>query len=674
MDQKTASSTALYSLAMLKANWDRQNRTYLDSFLPFVLECVKQEKSGWVSLPELQVRIATQFGLTIPQGVLKSIVSRGSRTKVLELSNQMVKSLREQDGSDFTKSRNKAVREQNALVQKFVRYVKERYGQDLEEDEAETLLLAHVEVSSLPILKYVVTGEGFDSGIEVGKKNSFLIGSFIDHLCGADPEGMSYLETLVKGSMLAGYLYMPDPGTVEMTFKSTSLVLDTAVSIDALGFHGSCEQECAQEWLQLAHQLGADLVCLRDTVVELDGILEATQKALREPAYSPMAGNSVYRTFYSWKYDSSDVALIRSRLEQLLRAQHIRIEHYAKAADDLRESDSLTALLQQEVHYAHPEPREHDLKALLTVNAMREGRANLRLEKCGAVFVTNNNALARAALKFLRPTQLGDAPLAMTATDLCTIMWLKRPLIAPDLPRKRLVADCYAALRPDEHLWKAFLDEAETLRQRGETSADDYYLLRYSLQTDRALMEQTLGEPDRVTEDTVQGVLKGVREAIRKELKQQLAQEAGQAAKQETLPLDTPDVPRFTGARESAYEIAHRAMLTTYANRAASVLVWVVRIAVSLVLAAGLVLSLPVSTPAISFFGKAGGTVASIVLFIVLAAYSLLAFANVGFGFSLHPWFLRLEARAASRLFLWLVKVFVPSKEEHVALPDLSSE
>jgi hypothetical protein len=59
----------------------------------------------------------------------------------------------------------------------------------------------------------------------------------------------------------------------------------------------------------------------------------------------------------------------------------------------------------------------------------------------------------RAARRFFAAGYDGFTwPLAVLDHDLATLAWLKRPLQAPDLPRKQIIADCYAALRPEGRL------------------------------------------------------------------------------------------------------------------------------------------------------------------------------------------------------------------------------
>jgi hypothetical protein len=118
----------------------------------------------------------------------------------------------------------------------------------------------------------------------------------------------------------------------------------------------------------------------------------------------------------------------------------------------------------------------------------------------------------------------------LTDYTLTNLLWLKKPTAAPDLPRKRIIADCYAATRPTEPLWRLYLEEINKLNQRGEVSPEDYYLLRHSLEAESALMDATLDSDKAFTQGTVPEILRVVRANI--EAQKQAEVETERASKE----------------------------------------------------------------------------------------------------------------------------------------------
>jgi hypothetical protein len=99
-------------------------------------------------------------------------------------------------------------------------------------------------------------------------------------------------------------------------------------------------------------------------------------------------------------------------------------------------------------------------------------------------------------------------------------------LTAPDLPKKRIIADCYAATQPDTRLWKRYLAEIDKLEKSKNLTADDYYLLRHSIEAKSALMDLTRGEEDAFTAGTVPEILDLVHSRVKADLRSKLESES----------------------------------------------------------------------------------------------------------------------------------------------------
>ena len=149
-------------------------------------------------------------------------------------------------------------------------------------------------------------------------------------------------------------------------------------------------------------------------------------------------------------------------------------------------------------------------------------------ENCRAAFVTPNTSLARASREFFEEEYGKHWPIAITDDDLTTLLWLRQSLTSPDLPRQKLLADAYAALEPGA-VWTRFLDEIEKLHTEGQLSDDDYVYFRYSLDAKTALMQETLGEADRMTADVVHEVVKRAQNQHRDTIRDEVFEVASQS-------------------------------------------------------------------------------------------------------------------------------------------------
>ena len=160
--------------------------------------------------------------------------------------------------------------------------------------------------------------------------------------------------------------------------------------------------------------------------------------------------------------------------------------------------------------------RQHDVDSVAAIFRLRKGKPFHRIEHCRGVFVTNNVALARASNKFFGER---DHEIAHCLTDftLSNLLWLAQPDALPELPRRQIIADAYAATQPDSRLWEQYVSKIEALKTRGDISADDYFSLRFAQEARSSLMEITLGVRHAITEGTIRDVMQSTRAKIQAE-------------------------------------------------------------------------------------------------------------------------------------------------------------
>jgi hypothetical protein len=182
------------------------------------------------------------------------------------------------------------------------------------------------------------------------------------------------------------------------------------------------------------------------------------------------------------------------------------------------------------INYRNPAARVHDVDCLSAISRLRKNSSSIQVENPRAVFVTANASLAKAShLYFSKYLKKPEFPHCIADYALGNLMWLKNPTQSPNLPYKRLLADFYAALQPSDDLWQSYLIEIDKLQKDKEIGEEDYYLLRYSLTSRRALMDITKGEISAFSEGTISQVLEIAKENIRADLQKQLVEERARA-------------------------------------------------------------------------------------------------------------------------------------------------
>jgi hypothetical protein len=280
------------------------------------------------------------------------------------------------------------------------------------------------------------------------------------------------------------------------------------------------------ELLALLKQYDASLCCFNITYEEIQGILDAIAASLHRAGPRSIFGPSM-EYFVESGRTASDIELLVARLPQKLKDLTISIVQKPLYEEKFQiDERRFEETIENAIHYVNPRARVHDVDCISAIARLRRGQESSYPEECKALFITSNVDLAQATNRFFRrEASPGTVTPCMTDYALGNLLWLKNPTIAPDLPKKQLLAQAYAAMQPSEQLWKKYLNEVTRLQEGERISTEDYYLLRYSLAAKSILMDVTDGDEETFTEGTVPEVLEIAKQKLRADLQEAVRKE-----------------------------------------------------------------------------------------------------------------------------------------------------
>jgi hypothetical protein len=195
------SDRLLASLAIVKVNFDR-DQSFLKNFQPFLRHCLAASDSDAVSAPDLQECIAEDFGLRLPQAVVRTMLRREEGDAVTREHGTYRIRHAAVDGANLDGERAAVERQVNALLESLVRFAQEKFDCDWNTQEARQLLWAYLETFSTEILGAAVAGRAIPAGPGKETGDRYIVHRFVLHSVGADPTSFAFLETVVKGQML----------------------------------------------------------------------------------------------------------------------------------------------------------------------------------------------------------------------------------------------------------------------------------------------------------------------------------------------------------------------------------------------------------------------------------------------------------------------------------------
>lgn len=532
-------SQTIVSLAILKINWDKRKQDYIENFVPILAECIRLSKHDVISTGVLKNQLESQFGLRFPQSAINTILRRLRKRGYVRLDHNVYHRDNKQLASlDFRAVQRDIVKMHDSLIKSMIEYCKQEFGLVWSHEEAENHLLLYLKENDLQIMSAVTTGSLIPDISETTKTTKYYCAKYINHLSDTSAAELDYLEKIVEGNMLANAIFLPDPGRAHQRFHNIRLFFDTSFLIFALGYAGIPRQEPCLDLLPMLYETGAKLCCFQHTVDETRGILNACAQRIGDGMFSDPYGSIEY--FIEKSYSESDIELLSANLVKDLASIRIHIEDKPPYVPEYTiNEEGLSQALEQAIHYSRPQARSRDVDSITAIMRLRRMLDYYIIEDCPALFITTNTALARAATSFFyKQNQSNAVAPCITDHTLTNLLWLKKPLEMPNLPRKRIVADCYAALQPDENLVRAYLDEIKKLEEGKEITIDDVFLLRYSLEAKQALMDLTSGDEQVFTAATVKEILELIKEKIQEKLRIEIKRDAQEKIKEATEERD----------------------------------------------------------------------------------------------------------------------------------------
>lgn len=573
MPESTASPSgavlrAVSALAVIKVNWD-ENKDYIANFVPIVAHCIRGAEHDAISLPDTQTLVHESFGLRIPQGPLQTILHRMARDKLLRRQHGVYYRMPEALAAfDLGADRADVLRQHAHLVALLVDFAA-RLGRQWDEAQAEEALLGYVEVLAEPILGAVVTGEPVVDLPKIDSEGSVLTSRFVLDLCKKEPQAFEYLVTIVKGTMLANVLFLPEAFSGgRARLREVEVYLDTPIVLRAMGYAEEPYRVPAEELIELLREEGAMLRVFEHTLHEVEGVLDGAAATYRTGTQKDHFPGDVVDFFASESFSRSDVEMEIGSLLDRLQDHGIQVvstpEHSEQLALDER---ALEAALKDGLHYQRHGTMVKDLDSLTAVYRQRKGEVRRHIESCDALLVTTNNTLAHVSRTFFSQVFTGrSVPICMSDYALAAIAWLMNPTQAADLPRSQIVAISYAALNPPDDVWHKYLGEIRRLQEKGELSEEQVGLLLFSPDARLELMNATSGNVGAFASGTIAQVLHHAEEAARAEVEEELELERVRREQAEVKAASEIDRAAAEAARAQRLTDQHAARLDARAS------------------------------------------------------------------------------------------------------------
>jgi len=528
MNDKSLSKT-LVSLAIIKVNWDKYKKDYLDNFLPLLSTLFVKKNYSFIEetnegISKLTEDFKNEFGLIIPFHPMISILNKAKKRGLINKNELKFLPTDEIYKYDCTDKMDEQAKNYEKVIKDFVEFSKQSFRIELSTEDAENTLLYFLKRHDLEIL-FATYEKSTLPEVRTSKQNLFIFSKFVQSLYITENYSLfKMFLNVVIGHILANVvLYGAEfKDFVEPKLKELNIYLDTRLILRLLGTEGKEIKDIYISLLKDFKTQGLNLFIFSHTYEEIMSILQGCLTWIEKPAYDSAKASITLKFFKSQGSKESDVELFINSLDNVLNRNDIKkvgrpnYSDYSQYQIDEKKMQDII----MDVYNYNPEFQlqtdektytiQKDMCSISAIYLLRKGQKPANIKQAKHIFVTTNSSLAYATKRFETEIEYGEGfyfPACVTDTFIGTLIWLRNPNKAVEISQKKIIGEIYSALQPSEELVKQYISEIEKSKESGDITEDDYILLRDSQVAKELLSERTLGDPERFTPKTPNEIL-----------------------------------------------------------------------------------------------------------------------------------------------------------------------
>ena len=490
------STETLTSLAMLKVNIG-QNQDHFDYLRPFIIQVLTDEKLESIQEGVVNQHVRIKYGLQIPAKTVQLVLKRLASDGFLRKAQGKYHIVRDLPDTGLMDRRHDAENHINAVVTGLTQFA-DALEHSFSEEEAITAICAFLSEFNIQCLrayqgKTIIPSITSEHGTHI-----VLVSKYIEHIQTNNENQFKSFIHMVEGHMCANALLCPDLKKIHNTYGRVTFYFDTPLLIPLTGANGTASQTAVKELLILLHELGGKTAMFSHSRREVETVLRGTANNLSH-GYGQMVVEA-HRQGMS-KADLLDIA---AQSGEIFDSEGIKLVRTPPSATKFQiDEPELGQFLDQEVQNYKRRAQAYDINSVRSIYVLRKGSHPTAIEEAQAVFVTSNQAFARAAWKYgQKHESTNEFATVITDFSLANIAWLHAPKVVPDLPQAEILALCYAAVQPKEDFIDDFLEIVDKLEEKGAITDRRLQALR-SISIYDSLMTLTLGSKQNLTEENL---------------------------------------------------------------------------------------------------------------------------------------------------------------------------
>jgi len=518
------------TIALLKTLYERSNSDYIELFIPFIATLILNKKYSEITIEKICNDFNDEYGIKIPYHPMQTILRRAKTRSLIKKSADkwfpIEDNLLKYNISTKTIEQTSEI---DQLINNFMEFSQIKYGKPFTFQDAENILISFLKDNDKEIL-FAFENVSLLPDVDAKKEQIFILNKYIKYLYENNYSNYKLLSKFVTGFVFASCIFYSESTHYKGNIRNVKIFLDTRIILRLVGLEGQYRRTCYEEFMKLLKARGAKLYIFEHTYDETIGIINDCEKWIRNKRYNPILASPVLKHFIENNFSEVEVSLFSSKVntrlafEDITKQEDFSFKELTQyQIDNQKLHDLIVEVYSKSKNFYEDPSKEEviyrDVKSIAAIYKLRKGTKPRFIKDAKAIFLTTNSSLAKANALYNKQEQNGYYQIRECLTDvfLGTILWVESPNEISEMQEKKIIANCIAAIKPDDDLIKKFVNEIKKLESDNLLTENELYFLKTHKLVNELLSEKTLGDSDNFYDKLPEEILDEIKNFIRQE-------------------------------------------------------------------------------------------------------------------------------------------------------------
>ena len=550
----------------------------LDTYFSFMANMISEERLAVVEDTVIAAKFKERYTMDLPLPFIRQVLGVGVQNgSFIEDHGKYSVDVNEIAKYHFSKTDFDAL--WNRLIKDFSEYCRAK----------------DIDISSLDINAFILDIlDDADEKILSGEKADEQAGmtppeygwhSFIKEQGQLQTELYSFVAALSASNIAKQALF--HAGETATDYSDLHVYLDSPIVFALLGMDDTSRTESYKQLVADMIRAKCSVHVLDHNFQEVDSIIARAAGWATNTLYDLRKANNAARFFHDSQMDETEISEFCENIETMLNELGITVKEtcYDVFQDKFQEDETCLFDMVKARYIDHgyelsQEKQDSiriDVQSIIMIYRERQGQTATRLQNAKHIMLTSNNAIANVSKKYEsnRSLQAGHIPACISADLFGAVLWLDSPMQLLEYQKKKLLADCYAFLKPDKVMLDKYIQSLDEARNADAIDEKKFLFLRTHKVVLDSLMDITKGDYARFNSNTYLEVYDDIQEKSLKKYKDEVAAHAQTQEAFKNLEKNSSDEIEALKARISTMEETEKKRQEDAFNKKVSIWGWV---------------------------------------------------------------------------------------------------